>query len=279
MNWLREKLEVIFYTKTWMYIRGYMLMNLKMVLKAAFKIKNLSLLSFIIIIFAATRYIPFALIGAAGYIYFVLQTLKNGKFQKENQFEEKYDSIKKLNEDCNKLYSDTFNKIPAVMQNKIDGILKEKNELIMFFKRNSSDQLKQKIVEHALKLVVVYLKLIYNHSIRIKELNSINIEQLMERISNNSRKNSFLKNIKAQENLQRAIEVDKKLLERVKSERNKLEIISSKLDYIESAILMFKHQIISSDSADPLASDIDNLVNEALALDNVLQNKDEKLRL
>jgi len=59
-----------------------------------------------------------------------------------------------------------------------------------------------------------------------------------------------------------------------------LETISSKLDYIESAILMFKHQIISNASTEPIAEDIDNVINEAIALDNALtSHRNEKLRL
>jgi len=61
-----------------------------------------------------------------------------------------------------------------------------------------------------------------------------------------------------------------KIIERINNEKIELETISSKLDYIESAILMFKHQIISNASTEPIAEDIDNVINEAIALDNAL---------
>jgi len=43
---------------------------------------------------------------------------------------------------------------------------------------------------------------------------------------------------------------------------------------------MFKHQIISNASTEPIAEDIDNVINEAIALDNALtSHRNEKLRL
>jgi len=72
------------------------------------------------------------------------------------------------------------------------------------------------------------------------------------------------------EDLERAVELDEKIIERINNEKIELETISSKLDYIESAILMFKHQIISNASTEPIAEDIDNVINEAIALDNAL---------
>ena len=73
--------------------------------------------------------------------------------------------------------------------------------------------------------------------------------------------------------------MDEKLVERIEKEKSDLEMISSRLDYIESAILMFKHQIISNNDLDLDIKDIDTVVNEAIALDNVLSNKNKKLVL
>jgi len=92
----------------------------------------------------------------------------------------------------------------------------------------------------------------------------------VERINANKRKLQLLTNPKAVEDLERAVELDEKIIERINNEKIELETISSKLDYIESAILMFKHQIISNASTEPIAEDIDNVINEAIALDNAL---------
>jgi len=98
-------------------------------------------------------------------------------------------------------------------------------------------------VEQALNLVIVYFKLMLNYSIRIKEVNSANVQKIVERINANKRKLQLLTNPKAVEDLERAVELDEKIIERINNEKIELETISSKLDYIESAILMFKHQI------------------------------------
>lgn len=259
-------------------------MNLKTLLKAAFKIKNIALLSFILIVFYLTYDNPFSkpflLIGAAGYIYFIMQTLEDENFKRELSEEAKKNSIQKLNEECNRLYSSMSRRVPDVMYKKIQNIINEKDDLISFYHQNRSDQLRQKIIEQALKLVAAYIKLVYDHSTRIRELETIKVGKVTERINNNSRKLDFVKNQNARDNLQRAIELDKRLLERINAERSEVEMISTKLDYIESAILMFKHQIVSSDSEDPLEEDIDNVVNEAEALDNVLtQKKNGRLKL
>jgi len=119
-----------------------------------------------------------------------------------------------------------------------------------------------------------------NYSIRIKEVNSANVQKIVERINANKRKLQLLTNPKAVEDLERAVELDEKIIERINNEKIELETISSKLDYIESAILMFKHQIISNASTEPIAEDIDNVINEAIALDNALtSHRNEKLRL
>jgi len=75
------------------------------------------------------------------------------------------------------------------------------------------------------------------------------------------------------------VELDEKLVEKINKEKSELEMISSRLDYIESAILMFKHQIMSNEDLDPDIKEIDTVVNEAIALDNVLSKKNEKLIL
>jgi hypothetical protein len=50
------------------------------------------------------------------------------------------------------------------------------------------------------------------------------------------------------------------------------------LNYIESTINAFKHRIISTDSSDPEVQEIEDIINEATALDSVL-NERRKIRL
>lgn len=259
-------------------------MKPKMFFKAITKFRNILLLAIVIGIFFATlnniSNVPFLLIGAACYIYSVIRTLKNPRFMAEFNREIQFESIQDLNEECNRLYQNAFKRLPAGMRERIRNIYKEKQALVAYYVRTKSDPVKQRIVEQALNLVIVYFKLMLNYSIRIKEVNSANVQKIVERINANKRKLQLLTNPKAVEDLERAVELDEKIIERINNEKIELETISSKLDYIESAMLMFKHQIISNASTEPIAEDIDNVINEAIALDNALtSHRNEKLRL
>lgn len=254
-------------------------MDLKTLLKAAFKLRNLALLVLIVGVYWITRNIPFALIGAAGYLYFMMQMLNDEGFKRELKLEQQLEGIQKLNNACSSLYRNVFNRLPGGMRDRVRNVYKEKEALVSYFIQDNSDPLRQKIAEQALNLVIAYFKLIYNYNIRIREFSAINSQRVVERINNNMKKMNFLSNPRAKADLERAVELDQKLLERVKNEKSQLETISSRLDYIESAILMFKHQIISRDDSDPALSDIDSVVNEAIALDNVLTSRNQKLKL
>lgn len=249
-------------------------MSFGKIVSAAFKIRNFALLAGVLIVFFATGFnLPFLFIGLAGYLYFVLQTLRSEDFQKEYAEFEKLDDIQKLSWECRELYRKIFSKVDKNVRNKISAILKEKDELMSFFSANSDDPLKQKIIEQALKLVMAYINLIFNYSIRWKELSAINSKALAERINNNNRKLGFLKSYDAVLELTKAIEMDEKLMQRISEEREELERTSAKLDYIESTISAFKHRIISKESLDPTVEDIESVLNEAAALDNVLSSK------
>jgi len=59
--------------------------------------------------------------------------------------------------------------------------------------------------------------------------------------------------------------MDEKIINRFKEEKNDLERLDVKLDYIKSTIDMLKHQINSTlDSQDTLES-IESILNEAVA--------------
>jgi len=63
------------------------------------------------------------------------------------------------------------------MRERIRNIYKEKQALVAYYVRTKSDPVKQRIVEQALNLVIVYFKLMLNYSIRIKEVNSANVQK------------------------------------------------------------------------------------------------------
>jgi hypothetical protein len=134
-------------------------------------------------------------------------------------------------------------------------------------------------VEQALNLIKAYIKLMVNFSIRCSELIEVDVNKIKDRINSNNRKLGFLKNSNAAFDLQKAIEMDQKLLERIEGEKGEIERVSAKLDYMESTIRMFKHRVLTSDYDDGAFSDIENIVNEAAALDTVLNdNRKNRLR-
>lgn len=75
------------------------------------------------------------------------------------------------------------------------------------------------------------------------------------------------------DDINNVIEMDEKAIQRVKDERNELERIHARLDYIESMLNMFKHQIISSIESEEMVEKLETAVNEATALDSVLQER------
>lgn len=256
-------------------------MKLKMLLKAAFKTVNFAILGGVIIVSILTDFfIPFVLVGFAGYLYFVLQTLRSDKFINEFNHAEKLEGLQKMSWECNELYRHLYKKFDRNMKNRAAGIMKQKNELMDYFEKYSDNPLKQTIIEKALKLVNAYLNLVYNYSVRSREITSISISEIVNRINYNNRKLGTLKSYDAVIELTKTVEMDEKLLQRIKEEREELEQASVKLDYIESTIGGFKHQIMSSETDDPASDDIENIINEATALDNVLNERSKnKMKL
>ena len=65
----------------------------------------------------------------------------------------------------------------------------------------------------------------------------------------------------------------------MKNEKD-LERISARLDYMESTVNMFKHQIMSSIESEDMLEQLETAVNEAEALDAVLdERRRSRLRL
>lgn len=248
-------------------------MKFTWVLKAAFKIRNIALLSATVLFAYVIDYPPFVFIGLAGYVYFVLQTLKDSGFQKQCSYKEKLKNIRNLSVECQDFYYKVRKGLDKQVQSKIKSVLKEKNELMDFYNKNCRDSLKQKIVEQALNLVIAYIILISDNHIRYNEITAIDTNEIMDRININGRKLAFLKDAEAINDLKNAINMDEKLVEKVKEEKCELERISARLDFMESAIGMFKHYIISDESSDEMSGEIENTINEATALVNVLGSK------
>ena len=249
-------------------------MKLKMLLKAAFRTGNFALLAGVFVVSVLTSFfVPFMLVGFAGYLYFVMQTLRNEKFISEFNQAEKLDGLQKMSWECNDLYRELYRKFDKNMKIKAAAIMKQKNELMEYFDKYCDNPVKQTIIEQALKLVTAYLQLVHNYSVRSRELSSASLNELAGRINYNNRKLGSLKSYDAVIQLTKTIEMDEKLMQRMKEEKEELERVNVRLDYIESTIGGFKHRIISADSMDPASEEIEDVINEATALDNVLNER------
>lgn len=212
--------------------------------------------------------------GFVVYLAMVIQSVFSRDYIEEVKRKEKKKEINELNRQCNKLSMQMKNTASPIQRQKLRKIMQDKNDIFNSLKRGDEySYLKEKIVDQSLKLVVSYIKLMTNYSLRSKELSEINISDLMNKINANRRKLNFMKDDRMAEDVKSIIEMDEKAIIRVKDEKNELERINARLDYIESMLNMFKHQIISSIESEEMVEKLETAVNEATALDSVLQER------
>jgi hypothetical protein len=257
-----------------------------MYLKAALRFKNIlfPLAGLILAMGTASSFnnpgwLPYAIAAAGGatYLVAVYRTANSDKFRAEIALFDKLDGINKLSWECNSLYRHISRSLGKTLRTKAIGVIKQKEELMEYFNKYSEDPIKQRIIEQALKLVMAYFNLASNYSDRMRELSQQNFNDLISRININNRKLGSLKNYDAVLELTKTVEMDEKLLKNLKEEREELEMVNVRLDQIESTIVGFKHRILSSDLSDPETEEIENVINEASALDNAL-NEHGRLR-
>ncbi|MDF2986263.1 MAG: hypothetical protein K0R50_1773 [Eubacterium sp.] len=213
-------------------------------------------------------------VGALVYVALVIQSLFSNGYKEEVQRKEKKREINGLNRECARLSAQSRNYASPIQRQKLRKIMQDKDEIFNSLKRGDGHSyLKEKIVEKSLNLVISYMKLMTNYSIRSRELSEVNISDLMNKINANRRKLSFMKDERMYEDIKSIIEIDEQVITRVKDEKNELERIHARLDYIESMLSMFKHQIVSSIESEEMVEKLETAVNEATALDSVLQER------
>jgi hypothetical protein len=250
-----------------------------MLLRAALKPRNILILAGGIVLMAgAASYAPEAgwiriIVGAAGifaYIAAVIATIRSRDFKREVELSEKLEEINRLNHDINEHYRRVARRLGKNLREKSVRVLRHKDQLLHYFSRYNDDPIKQRIMEQALKLVMAYLKLAASVADRARELSPRCFNELTARINANHRRLGTLKSYQAVLDLTKTIEMDEKLLMRMKEEKNSLETAGVRLDQIESNIVGFKHRILSNEISDTGYEEIENAINEATALDNAL---------
>ncbi|NLK86359.1 MAG: hypothetical protein GX279_02575 [Clostridiaceae bacterium] len=253
-----------------------------MFFKAAFKIRNVLILAAGAFLAAGTSaYAPEIswmplVVGAAGvalYTTGVIRTLQSREFRRELELSEKLEEIGRLSRECNDMYRRISGRLGKNLRSRVIRVLRQRDELLCYFDRYSDDPVKQRVIEQALKLVKAYISLVGNCTDRIRELSPRHMNELVTRINKNNRRLGLLKNYQAVLELTKTIEMDEKLLQRLREERSQLEIVGVKLEQIESSIAGFKHRILSNEMSDPVTQEIENSINEASALDNALNEQ------
>jgi predicted ferric reductase len=211
----------------------------------------------------------------AVYIALVAQSVLSKSFKEEFNHKQKVKQIQDLNYTCVKLFYTAKKHTNQLYLQKLKNVMEDRNDIANSYFKGEQGFLKERIVEKSLNLVISYIKLLTNFCIRSKELSEININSIASRMNTNARKLSFVRDPDISSELRRAIEVDERMVENLKEEKVELERISVKLDYMESMVNMFKHQIISSVESEEMLEKLETAVNEADALDNVLYERNK----
>lgn len=262
-------------------------MKFKLLLSALFSIRNLGILlvSLGLSMGLLQPYLPYP--GLTGplaailvYLVFVVQSLGSKEFHEKFNHKQKIRKIQDLNYTILKLANEAKKTANTTYYQKLKRVMDDKNDIIDSFFRGEKSYLKEKIVEQTLNLVISYIKLYTNFCIRSRELSEIDVREVTERINVNLRKLNFIKDPETLDQMKRLIEMDEKIIARLKDEKQELERIMAKLDYMESTVSMFKHRIISSIESEEMLETLETAVNEAAALDSVLEDRrKQKARL
>jgi hypothetical protein len=254
-------------------------MKLKYFLSALFRLRNLVILILSLMIagiikgvFPNIGFLAY-LISLIAYIVSLVQTLLDTKFHEEFNHKQKIKRIQDLNYSCRRFANEARKHVSSTYNHKLRKVLQDKDDIVNSFFRGERSFLKEKIVEQTLSLVVSYIRLLINYSIRNKELENMNVSDVVARINLNTRKLNFEKDPHRLDDLTKLIEMDQKIIDRMKEEKKNLEGISAKLDYMSSTVNMFKHQILSSIESEDMLEQLQSVVNEAAALDSVLDER------
>lgn len=207
------------------------------------------------------------------YLIFVLQSFSSKTFQDKVIAKEKTTHIKKLNKKCVELAYESKKFVNSAYYTRLKKVMENKNEIMNCYLKDNNNFLKGRVVEQTLNLLVSYLKLLINFSKRSREVATMDISLIVNRVNTNNRKLSFNPNSHVAEDLKKSIQMDERLIERLKEERIDLEKTSAKLDYMESMVSIFKQQILSSLESEDMIERLETTVSEAEALDTVLDNR------
>ncbi|NMB34272.1 MAG: hypothetical protein GX992_08645 [Clostridium sp.] len=260
-------------------------MKVKLLINSIFYKRNIVLsMAFLLIayLFAGKLNIPASYIpwiGMIFYIALVMQSFTSEKFQDRFLQKNKWKKIRELNRKCVKAAHETVGYANAVYYRKLTSVMADRAEIVRIYNKDKYNHLKGRVTEQALRLIISYMSLLRDLCIRIRQMNRNDINPVMERIAQNNRKINFVNDPKVREDIKRIIEMDERLVNRHKEEKSELMRLDARLDCIKSTVGMFRHQIGAELDSDEVLEDIENVLNEAMALDSVLNERRNERRL
>lgn len=213
------------------------------------------------------------ILGVLIYGGIVAKILYSKDFHEEFERLEKVREIRELNQKCVTKAHESKKYLDYNFRQKLKKVFREKDEILQSFFKSEKQFMKEKIALQAVKLTNAYIDLMVNYARRSSNHSIKPATEIIERLADNKRKLSFTKDPINEENLRKTIEMDEKIVERTKDEKNQLIYISGKLDYIESTLSVLKHNMLASIDSEDIFADIDDVVTETTVLDNVLEER------
>ncbi|HHX17452.1 MAG TPA: hypothetical protein GX727_01165 [Clostridium sp.] len=258
-------------------------MKFKLFISSLFNSRNIGALVILMIVSLVANseikeglLLPFSATSIAIYLALVIQSFTSKKFQDKFMRKMKHKKIKKLDKACAVLADDAKRHTNPAYYKKLCSIMNDKKEIMKLYYKEGPNFLNEKITEKTLDLVISYIKLLKSFCIRSKELGSIDVKPVQEKIAKNTRKLNFTSDPKVRENIENIIKMDEKVLSRLKDEKLSLERIDTRLDYIKSTVYMLKQQINLKIESEDMLDKIESAVNEAIALENVLDERNKR---
>lgn len=207
------------------------------------------------------------------YLVFVGQSLLSKEFHETFNRNEKRRHIQDLNLTCSRLANEAKKHTNSSYLQKLRRVMEDKSDIVNSYFKGDHSYIKEKIVEQTLNLVQAYIKLLMNFCIRSKELSEMDVSDIANRMNTNVRRLNFASDPVIAQDIKNLVDMDERIINRLKDEKKDLERISAKLDYMESTVNMFRHQIMSSIETEEMVEKLETAVNEATALDSVLEER------
>jgi len=267
-------------------------MALKMLVKSLLNIRSLGVLSAVLIGYYFSKWEPLIVVSFLCYMVSAGILLLNPKFRQKCIVEDKIKNLNKLNFKAANLYFrvktkvgknfttriierilNVIGKITFVdFEARIDNMFSAKTEIVNSFLNKEYSSIREKIAFKALELSIVYFRLMDIYISRLADVSSRNLAAIEGRMSINQRKKNSSINQAYSNDLERVIEADKRLLDRLREARKEVEKMSAKLNLIESTMALLKQQVYTDFYSDEIFENIENTINEAQALESALSN-------